>query len=311
MKQPWTTDNITDLAGKVIIVTGGNGGLGYESVKVFANKGAEVIIACRSLQKGEVAKNKIGSVKGKVVVMQLDLADFKSIEKFAEEFKQKYDKLDVLLNNAGISQTPYFLTKDGLEGQMGVNHFGHFKLTGLLFELIKKTPRSRVVNMSSGGHKYKSAIMDFDNLLYENGKDYSPMGAYCRSKLAILLFTYELDRKFKKYGIDSIAVAAHPGGANTNLLDNMEANFLMKIVMKITIKFFVLFGIAQTPEQGALSEIRACVGENVKGGEYYGPKGKMDMEGPPELSESSEDSHNLEHARKLWEISEKLTGTNF
>lgn len=299
------------MSGKIIIVTGGNGGLGFESVKVFAEKGANVILTSRSIEKGEKAKQEIGNVNGTIEVMELDLQDFKSIEKFSEEFKRKYDKLDVLLNNAGISQTPYFLTKDGLEGQMGVNHFGHFKLTGLLMDVIKKTPQSRVVNLSSGGHKYKSAKMDFDNLLYENGKDYSPMGAYCRSKLAILLFTYELDRKFKKHNIDSISVAAHPGGANTNLLDNVKANFFMKGIMKIMVKLFVLFGIAQTPAQGALSEIRASVDENVKGGDYYGPRGKMDMEGPPELSESSEDSYNEEHANKLWEISEKITDVKY
>ncbi len=304
-QQKWTTADIPDLTGKVMIVTGGNSGLGYESVKAFSENGAEVILTSRSVEKGEVAKKQIGSVKGKVVVMQLDLQDFASIEQFAENFKQKHTRLDVLLNNAGISQTPYFKTKDGLEGQMGVNHFGHFKLTGLLIDLIKKTPKSHVVSVSSGGHKFEQAEMDFDNLLFENGTDYTPMKAYCRSKLANLLFTYELDRKFKKNNIDSIAVAAHPGGANTNLNNHMGDQLMWKIMLKV---FSV---IGQTPAQGALHEIRACVDENVKGADYYGPKRFMEMKGAPELAESSEASHNKEHARKLWEVSEKLTGVNY
>ena len=304
-KNKWTTANIPDLSGKVIIVTGGNSGLGYESVKAFAEKGANVIMTCRSVEKGEAAKKEIGKVKGKIEVMQLDLQDFISIENFAENYKQKYNKLDVLLNNAGIMQTPYFKTKDGLEGQMGVNHFGHFKLTGLLMDLIKKTPKSRVVSVSSGGHKYKQAKMDFDNLLFENGNGYTPMKGYCRSKLANLLFTYELERKFKKNNIDSIAVAAHPGGANTNLGQHVED----KLMWKIMLRFFSF--LVQEPAQGALPQIRACFDENVKGAEYYGPDGLLEMIGNPEKAKSSKDSHNKEHASKLWGISEKLTGINY
>ncbi|MCK5050452.1 MAG: SDR family NAD(P)-dependent oxidoreductase [Candidatus Cloacimonetes bacterium] len=304
-KQKWTTANIPDLTEKVIIVTGGNSGLGYESVKAFAEKGAEVILTSRSVKKGEAAKKEIGKVKGKIEVMQLDLQDFASIEQFAEQFQQKHSRLDVLLNNAGIMQTPYFKTKDGLEGQMGVNHFGHYKLTGLLMDLIKTTPKSRVVSMSSAGHKYKQAKMDFDNLLFENGKDYTPMKGYCRSKLANLLFIYELDRMFKENNIDSIAVAAHPGGANTNLGQHVED----KLMWKIMLRFFSF--LVQEPPQGALPEIRACVDENVNGAEYYGPDGLMEMKGNPEIVKSSKDSHNKEYARKLWEISEKLTGINY
>lgn len=304
-KHKWTTENIPDLTRKVIIVTGGNSGLGYESVKAFAEKGATVIMTCRSFEKGEAAKKEIGKTSGKIEVMELDLQDFKSIEKFAEKFKQKFDRLNVLLNNAGIMQTPYFKTKDGLEGQMGVNHFGHFKLTGLLMDLIEKTPKSRVVSVSSGGHKYKQAKMDFDNLLFENGTGYTPMKGYCRSKLANLLFTYELERKFKENNIDSIAVAAHPGGANTNLGQHVKDQLMWKIILRL-MSFLV-----QEPAQGALPEIRACVDENVKGAEYYGPDGLMEMKGNPEKAKSSKDSHNKEHARKLWEISEKLTGIKY
>ncbi|MCB9301900.1 MAG: SDR family NAD(P)-dependent oxidoreductase [Lewinellaceae bacterium] len=300
-QEKWTTANMPDLSGKVIIVTGGNSGLGYESVKAFAEKGAEVILASRSLEKGQAAKAEIGNTKGKIVVMPLDLMDFASIKDFAEQFKQNYSRLDVLLNNAGIMTTPYFLTKDGLEAQNGTNHFGHFALTGQLIGLIKSTPNSRVVNVSSNAHK--SGKMDFDNLLFENGKDYTPMRSYGRSKLANLLFTYELQRRFQANHINSIAVAAHPGVSQTNLAKYLEGKFWFKMLRPL----FVL--LTQSAAQGALPQIRAAVDPNVKGGEYYGPhKG---MTGFPVIVPSNAASHNVEDAQRLWEVSEQLTGAKF
>jgi NAD(P)-dependent dehydrogenase (short-subunit alcohol dehydrogenase family) len=301
--EKWTTANIPDLTGKVIIVTGGNSGLGFESVKAFAEKGAEVILASRSVEKGETAKAKIGKVKGKIDVMALDLMDFASIKIFAENFKKKYNRLDVLLNNAGIMTTPYFLTKDGLEAQNGTNHFGHFTLTGHLFDLIKNTPKSRVVNVSSMAHK--QGKMDFGNLLFEDGKGYSAMKSYGRSKLMNLLFTYELQRKFEGAGIESIAVAAHPGVSNTNLARFLEDKLIFKILKPLMSSFI------QGQEMGALPQIRAAVDPNVKGAEYYGPDGFNEMKGFPVIVQSNEASHNLEDAKKLWEVSEKLTGIKF
>ncbi len=302
-KEKWTTENIPDLKGKVIIVTGGNSGLGYESVKAFAQNGAEVILTSRSIEKGEAAKTKIGKVKGNISVLQLDLMDFASIKTFADNFKKKYNRIDVLLNNAGIMTTPYFLTKDGLEAQNGTNHFGHFALTGHLFELIKNTSKSRVVNVSSMAHK--QGKMDFDNLLFENGKGYSAMKSYGRSKLMNLLFTYELQRKFENTGIESIAVAAHPGVSNTNLARFLEDKLIFKILKPLMSPFI------QEQEMGALPEIRAAVDPNVKGGEYYGPDGFNEMKGFPVLVQSNVASHNLEDAKKLWVVSEKLTGVKF
>ena len=302
-KEKWTTDNIPDLSGKVIIVTGGNSGLGYESVKAFAKKGAEVILASRSIENGETAKTNIGKVIGNITILQLDLMDFASIKEFAESFKKKYNRLDVLLNNAGIMTTPYFLTKDGLEAQNGTNHFGHFALTGLLFDTIKKTPGSRIVNVSSMAHK--QGKMDFDNLLFENGKGYSPIKSYGRSKLMNLLFTYELQRKFETEGINSISVSAHPGVSNTNLARYLEDKLIFKMLMPLMSPFI------QEQDMGALPQIRASVDENVKGGEYYGPGGFREMKGFPVLVQSNKASQNLEDARKLWEVSEKLTGIEF
>lgn len=299
----WTKANILDLTGKVIIVSGGNSGLGFESVKAFAEKGAEVILACRTAEKGETAKTAIlkNSPKAKIVVMLLDLMDLASIQNFAKNFNKKYGRLDILLNNAGIMTTPYFLTKDGLEAQMGTNHFGHFALTGQLLERIKGTPKSRVVNVSSSAHK--AGKMDFDNLLFENGNDYSPIKSYGRSKLSNLLFTYELQRHFEANNLDNIAVAAHPGIAQTNLDRYIKNKLWVKLLMPV----FKL--ISQNAERGALPQIRAAVDPNVKGAEFYGPhKG---MKGFPIVVESNPASHNLEDAKRLWEISEKLTGVKF
>lgn len=302
-KEKWTIDNIPDLTGKVIIVTGGNSGLGYESVKAFAAKGAEVVLASRSVDNGNKAKTDIEKSHpvGNIVTMQLDLSDLNSIRKFSAKFHEKYKRLDVLLNNAGIMTTPYFLTKDGFEAQMGTNHLGHFALTGLLFDLLKKTPDSRIVNVSSSAHK--QGKMDFDNLLFEEGKGYSPIKSYGRSKLSNLLFTYELQRKLEHSGMHSIAVAAHPGVAQTNLARYLDGKFWFKLLMPV----FKL--ISQDQAQGALPQIRASVDPNVKGGQYYGPH--RGMKGDPVVVESNAASHNKKDAKRLWEVSEKLTGVHF
>ncbi len=298
----WTIENISDLSGKVIIVTGGNSGLGYESVKAFAMKGAEVVLASRSMEKGEEAKAEIlkDVPDGKIKVMQLDLGDLDSVKNFASAFKLAYKKLDVLLNNAGIMMTPYFTTKNGFEGQLGTNHLGHFALTGLLMEVILKTQGARIVNVSSGAHK--NGEMDFDNLQFENGQGYSPMKAYGRSKLSNLLFTYELQRTLEAANKDTIAAAAHPGVAMTNLARHLEGKFLFKILSPL----FKM--MAQDQAQGALPQIRASVDPTVKRGEYYGPDGKREFKGYPVVVPSNEASHNLEDAAKLWKESEKLTG---
>ena len=298
----WTVENIPDLSGKIIVVTGGNSGLGFESVKAFASKGAEVVLASRSMEKGEVAREEILKTvpSGKILVMQLDLGDLDSIKNFVSAFKHNYKKLNVLLNNAGIMTTPYFTTKDGFEGQLGTNHLGHFALTGLLVDLLLKTEGARIVNVSSGAHK--RGEMDFHNLMFENGQDYSPMKAYGRSKLSNLLFTYELQRKLEAAKRDTIATAAHPGIAMTNLARHLEGKFLFKIMSPL----FKM--MAQDQAMGALPQIRASVDPEVKGSEYYGPDGKREFKGYPVVVPSNEASHNTGDAAKLWEESEKLTG---
>lgn len=301
----WTTTDIPDLSGKIIVVTGGNSGLGFEAVKAFSEKGATVILASRSVEKGAAAKNEIikNDISGKIEVMQLDLMDFASIKYFAEKLKEKYQKLDVILNNAGIMTTPYFLTKDGLEAQNGTNHFGHFALTGQLMDLINKTPNSRIVNVSSIAHK--QGKMDFDNFLFEGGSGYSPLKSYGRSKLANLLFTYELHRRLENSKINCIAVAAHPGVSNTNLFQYLENKLIFKIFKPLMSPFI------QEQNMGALPAIRAAVDPAVKGADYYGPDGFNEMKGFPVKVKSNAASHNIKDAKKLWELSEKITGVKF
>jgi len=299
-RDKWAKPNIPDLSGKIIIVTGGNSGLGFESVKTFAEKGAEVIMASRSVKKGEAAKSRAGGVKGKIVVMKLDLQDFDSIDRFADNFMKKYDRLDILMNNAGIMTTPYFKTKDGLEAQIGTNHYGHFKLTGLLLRLLINTPGSRVVNVSSIAHK--SGKMNFDDLHFENG-GYSPMKSYGRSKLANLLFTYHLQRLFEQHGADTISVAAHPGVAMTNLGRYLENKFIYKFIYPVARK------VIPGPESGALPQIRAAVDPDVQGGQFYGPH--LGLFGDPVQVKSYGLSRDVEDAKRLWNISEEITGVKF
>jgi NAD(P)-dependent dehydrogenase (short-subunit alcohol dehydrogenase family) len=305
MKDNWTTEFVPALTGKTIIVTGGNSGLGYESVKAFAEKGAQVVLACRSLEKGDKAKAVIlqHHLKGIIDVAELDLADLESVRRFGNYFQKNYDRLDVLLNNAGIMTTPYFTTKDGFEGQIGTNHLGHFALTGLLLPVLEKTPKSRVVNVSSVAHK--QGKMDFSNLLFDNGKGYSPMKAYGRSKLANLLFTYELQRFFESNKTDSISVAAHPGVSQTDLFRYLDEKWYFRLVRPL---FNAVF---QEGKMGALPQIRASVDPHVNGGEFYGTNGFMELKGYPVKVQSNSRSHSLEDARKLWEVSEKLTGVKF
>jgi len=298
----WTANNIPDLTGKVIIVTGANSGIGYEATKEFARKGAQTILACRSVDKAQVASNQIlmEVPNAEVEIMQLDLASQKSVHAFAEVFKSKYDRLDVLVNNAGIMMVPYGKTEDGFERQFGTNHLGHFALTGLLIDLLKNTPNSRVVNVSSNGHR--QGIMDFDNLMFIGGKGYSPMGAYGRTKLANLLFTYELQRRFEAAGTNSIATAAHPGLTNTRLADHL---FGVKLLRPI-------FGwMLQNSAMGALPTLRAAIDPSAKGGQYYGPDGSGETSGYPIVVQSNRASHNKPDALQLWQVSEDLTGVKF
>lgn len=304
MKTTWTVEDIKDLTGKTIIVTGANSGLGFEASKIYASKGATVIMACRSLDRAETAKHKI-QIEYKdadLDIMQLDLGSLKSIENFVKAFKTKYSSIDILLNNAGIMTVPYGLTEDGFELQNGVNHLGHFALTAQLFPIIKKTPQARIVNVSSVAHK--SGKIDFNNYLFEKGK-YKRFKSYSRSKLSNLLFTYELDRRVKEKDIDIKVLVAHPGVSGTELGRYIDKHWLTKPIAWLAYK------IVQSPYAGCLPEVRASLDETALSGQYYGPKGIFEMRGKPVLTKSNKRSHDKELAKKLWDKSEKMTGITF
>lgn len=302
MKNKWTLSKISDLSEKTIIITGANSGLGYESAKVFAGKGATTIITARTIEKGEYAKSEILKTfpAAKIDVMILDLMDLNSVHQFAVSFKDKYDRLDILLNNAGIMMTPYKLSKQGFESQMATNHLGHFALTGLLIDVLIKTPESRIINVSSLAHK--QGKIRFDDLFFENEKNYSPMKGYGRSKLSNLLFTYELQRFLSLNKKNTIVLAAHPGASHTNLGNHLVGSFLYKILWPLA-KI-----MTQKPSTGALSQIRAAVDPNVSGGEYFGPSGFFQMGGYPVIVKSNSKSHDIDAAQKLWKESEKASG---
>lgn len=298
MTQHWTEKDIPDQTGRVAIVTGANSGIGWETARALAQKGATVIMACRSIQKANPAADQIKNRNpvGKVVVMLLDLGDLTSVRAFATAFLADNDRLDLLINNAGVMFTPYGKTVQGFEQQFGINHLGHFALTGLLLDRLNETLGARIVTVSSNTHRFGS--MDFDNLNWEQG--YDPQRAYGRSKLANLLFTYELQRRLTAAGKNTLAVAAHPGWTATNLTRYASNN--MRFMDRI-------FG--QRPAMGALPTLYAATAPDVRGGEYFGPGGFQEMRGYPKKAESNELSHDEEIARRLWEVSEDLTQVTY
>jgi NAD(P)-dependent dehydrogenase (short-subunit alcohol dehydrogenase family) len=305
MSENWTTDNIPDLSGKNIVITGANSGIGFETTREIARKGGQVILASRNPIKAERAIQNIreGNPGAKLKFIELNLASLDSIKAFARQFNSTYDRLDILLNNAGIMLVPFGTTADGFERTIGTNHLGHFALTGLLLDKLSATPGARVVNVASNAHY--AGEMDFTNLLFENGQGYSPMKAYGRSKLANLLFTYELQRRFVSSKLDVIALAAHPGIAATELANHLFFNlisWLIQPAMKL---------IFQSPAMGALPSLRAAVDPDARGGQYYGPNGAGERSGYPVLVDSNEASKNEKDARRLWEISEELTGVRY
>ncbi len=294
----WTAENIPNQKGRVAIVTGSSSGIGFEAARVIAGKGATVIIAVRNLDKGKAAAEKIDSEfkDADLHIIELDLASLDSVKTFAETFRNEYSQLDLLINNAGVMVPPYSKTKDGFELQFGTNHLGHFALTERLVDLSISTKNARIVNVSSGAHKYGK--IDFDDLNWEK-RQYSAWKAYGTSKIANLYFTYELDRKLKEKGLHVITTAAHPGWTATELQRNSGlAGFLNN--------FF-----AQDIPMGTLPTLRAAFDEEATGGEYFGPDGIMEMRGNPVRVESNELSRDKETAEKLWDVSESLTGVKF
>jgi len=292
-QQKWDSENISDQKGKVVIVTGASSGLGYETAKVLASKNATVIVAVRNEVKGNAAVEKIkaGNPNADIQVMLVDLANLESVHKFAENFKSKFKKLDILINNAGVMTPPYTKTKDGFELQFGTNHLGHFALTGLLIELIKKTPDSRIVNVSSMAHKIGK--LNFEDLNWEKRR-YKKNRSYGDSKLANLYFTKELQKRLNKLPSGVIVASAHPGGTATELARH-------------SLFYKTLNLLAQTSKMGALPTLYAAVSPDVQSNDYYGPGGFQEFKGFPKKVESAKRAKNDDVAKKLWDVSEQMT----
>ena len=294
----WTTADIPDQTGRTAVVTGANTGLGYETATALAAKGAHVVLAVRNIEKGKAAADLIARAHpgASVAIQELDLTSLDSVRAAADQLRADHDSIDLLINNAGVMMTPKATTKDGFELQFGTNHLGHFAFTGLLLDHIVAAPGSRVVTVSSVGHRFARNGIRFDDLQWE--KDYSRVGAYGQAKLANLMFTYELQRRLQ--GTNTIAVAAHPGGSNTELARNTPAP--VRVVFDLVAAY-----VAQSAEMGALPTLRAATDPGVIGGQYYGPDGFGEQRGYPKVVASSAASHDVDAQRKLWAVSEELT----
>jgi NAD(P)-dependent dehydrogenase (short-subunit alcohol dehydrogenase family) len=301
MTAKWTAADVPDQSGRVAIVTGANSGLGYDTAAVLADKGARVVLAVRNLDKGAQAADRIkkASPTATVELQQLDLTSLDSVRKAADELRASYPRIDLLINNAGVMYVPSReTTKDGFEMQFGTNHLGHFALTGLLLDNILPVEGSRVVTVASVGHRILARI-HFEDPQFE--RKYNRVQAYGQSKLANLLFTYDLQRRLKAKGAPTVALAAHPGFSDTELMRHLPS----------VIPDFAWKPFTQPPDMGALPTLRAATDPGAQGGQYYGPDGIGETRGAPKVVASSAQSHNEDIQRRLWTMSEELTGVTY
>jgi NAD(P)-dependent dehydrogenase (short-subunit alcohol dehydrogenase family) len=273
----WTTADIPEQTGRVAVITGANTGLGYETALALAEHGAHVVLAVRNVDKGKDAAARITAAypRADVALQELDLTSLDSVRAAAQQLRADHDRIDLLINNAGVMYTPKSNTKDGFELQFGTNHLGHFAFTGLLLDRLLPVAGSRIVTVSS-------------------------VAAYGQAKLANLLFTYELQRRLAPHGT-TIAAAAHPGMSDTELMRNMPAPLVTAFERIAPL-------IAQNPAMGALPSLRAATDPAVVGGQYYGPDSFAQTRGYPKVVRSSRKSHDVQRQRRLWTVSEELTG---
>lgn len=297
-KAVWTTANIGDQSGKVVIVTGSNSGIGKETVKELASRGAKVIMAVRNLEKGRKAMTDIkqSAPNADIEVRQLDLSDLASIRKFTASINNDYNQLDTLINNAGIMMCPQVSTADGFDIQIGTNHFGHFALTGLLMPLLRKTANSQLVVLSSIAHKL--AKINLDDINWQHRK-YDKSKAYYESKLANTLFAFEYVRRYANDPQAPKLTLAHPGWTQTGLQQHVG---FLTILNKL---------FAQDAPAGALPTLRAATDHSARNGDFFGPSKFFELHGRPVLVQASKDAHNQADGQRLWQISESLTGVTF
>lgn len=306
----WSTDDIGDLTGKTAVVTGANSGLGYQTALALASKGARVVLACRDRGRGEEAAGRIraateGTAATLVELGSLDLASLASVRAFASWFTTAHDGLDVLVNNAGVMAIPRRQTADGFEMQLATNHLGHFALTGLLLPSLLARTGARVVTVSST--MAQIGRINFDDL--QSSRHYRRWMAYGQAKLANQHFAFELDRRVRARGLDLTSVAAHPGYAATNLQTagaRMEGSSLKEQVMELGNRIF-----AQSDAHGALPTLYGAVAPGVEGGQYFGPDQLFGMRGHPRAVSPVRQARDVQAARRLWEMSEDLTGVRF
>ena len=303
MSGKWTAEQIPEQSGRVAVVTGANSGLGQVTARELARAGARVVLACRNLEKGESALSGIEAAApgAQVELEELDLADLGSVRAFADRFRAAHDGLDLLINNAGVMATPRRRTADGFELHFGTNHLGHFALTCLLIGAMEGRDDARVVTLSSGMHRV--GRIAFDNLGGE--RRYFRWRAYGQSKLANLLFALELDRRLRAAGSPVKSVAAHPGYAATNL-QHAGPPLVDEVLMAIPNRV-----IAQDDEMGALPTLYAATEPGLEGGTYAGPDGFLEQRGHPRPVAPSRAARDREVARRLWEVSEEMTGMRF
>ena len=301
----FTDKDIPDQTGRTIFVTGANTGIGFEAAKALAGKGARVLLGSRNAEKGRAAQARIADAHpgADVELIEIDLADLASV-RGAAEIVAREPKLDVLVNNAGVMWNPKTITKDGFESQFGINHLGHFALTGLLLPKLEATAHSRIVTVSSNGHMLGNGDLFWDDINAD--KEYHPRRRYYASKLANLLFTYELDRRLKAKGSSTIAVAAHPGASDTELDRHLTGGMalLSRLVTPLARR------IMNSAAEGAWPTELAATMPRVEGGQYFGPSRFRQMSGPAQQVDSSDASKDRDKARRLWEMSIEMTGVD-
>jgi NAD(P)-dependent dehydrogenase (short-subunit alcohol dehydrogenase family) len=304
MAGKWTARDIPDQSGRLALVTGANSGLGLVDARELARAGASVVLAVRDPAKGEQAAAGIrAEIPGAALeVRELDLADLGSVRSFAERLSSEHERLDLLVNNAGIMAAPRRLTKDGFESQFGTNHLGHFALTGLLVPRLLAASAPRVVTESSGLHR--RGTMNFDDLQGE--RSYNRWNAYGQSKLANLMFCFELQRRATAAGTQLLSMAAHPGYAATNLQFAGPTRSYERIFMAIGNRLF-----AQSAEMGALPTLYAATFPELPGGSYVGPDGRGEQRGYPRIVSAARKAYDEDAWRRLWEVSEELTGVHY
>jgi NAD(P)-dependent dehydrogenase (short-subunit alcohol dehydrogenase family) len=310
MSRSWSEADVPDLAGKLFVVTGANSGLGLETARALAQHRAAVVLACRSVERGQAAREQIRAAApdARVEVEALDVSSLASVREFAARFVQERGRLDVLVNNAGIMAIPQKQSVDGFELQMATNHLGHFALTDALLPCLARGAGARVVTVSSLMHT-RGVFSALDERELNSADGYDKWGAYGRTKLANVLFAYELDRRLKARGLDVLSVACHPGYAATNLQSvgpQMSGSLVNKAVMAIGNAL-----LAQSASAGALPTLYAAVAPDVKGGDFIGPDGFRGLAGAPVKARSNRASRDPDAARKLWDTSVRMTGATY